>query len=197
MKTIDVKTRIAIKNIAFATDLSPASYAALPFAAEFARFYGAKVWGFHVFSPKVYPVPPSLVLPRSSHGVSRELGAKSPRHSARSRDRLRGDLGRSFCLHREKQHRPRSHRHARPDGTSKGSHGLCGGDGFSREPMSGLDSGAQSIKPPGPARRNQRNIVCNRFHTCVTGSGTLCDFPCAGARSASGFVACDRAAQKT
>ena len=37
MKTADVKTRISIKNIAFATDLSPASYAALPFAAEFAR----------------------------------------------------------------------------------------------------------------------------------------------------------------
>ncbi len=77
MKTVDVTTRISIKNIAFATDLSPASYAALPFAAEFARYYGAKVWGFHVLSPYVYPVPPSLVLPtpeQDSQEVAKQLG---------------------------------------------------------------------------------------------------------------------------
>lgn len=74
MKTVDAKTRIAVKNIAFATDLSPASYAALPFAAEFARYYGAKVWGFHVISPNVYPVPPSLLAPASDEDA--ELAAK-------------------------------------------------------------------------------------------------------------------------
>jgi nucleotide-binding universal stress UspA family protein len=74
---MDVKTRISIKNILFATDLSPSSYAALPFAAEFARLYGAKVWGFHVYSPKVYPVPPSLTVPAPGEGpqeVAQELG---------------------------------------------------------------------------------------------------------------------------
>jgi nucleotide-binding universal stress UspA family protein len=77
MKTVDVTTRISIKNIAFATDLSPASYLALPFAAEFARYYGAKVWGFHVLSPNVYPVPPSLVLPapeQDSQEAAKQLG---------------------------------------------------------------------------------------------------------------------------
>lgn len=77
MKTVDVTTRISIKNIAFATDLSPASYATLPFAAEFARYYGAKVWGFHVLSPYVYPVPPSLVLPtpeQDSQEAAKQLG---------------------------------------------------------------------------------------------------------------------------
>lgn len=76
MKTMDVKTRITVKNIAFATDLSPASYAALPFAAEFARLYGAKVWGFHAYSPKVYPVPRSLTVPAPGEGpqeVAQEL----------------------------------------------------------------------------------------------------------------------------
>ena len=77
MKTMDLKTRIGIKNILFATDLSPASYAALPFAAEFARLYGAKVWGFHVYSPKVYPVSPSLTVPVTGEGardVAQQLG---------------------------------------------------------------------------------------------------------------------------
>jgi nucleotide-binding universal stress UspA family protein len=77
MKTVHVATRISIKNIAFATDLSPASYAALPFAAEFARYYGAKVWGVHVLSPNVYPVPPSLVPPtpeQDSQEAAKELG---------------------------------------------------------------------------------------------------------------------------
>ena len=58
MKTLEVATRISVKNIAFTTDLSPASYAALSFVKEFARFYGAKVWGFYVQA-----TVPSLVLP--------------------------------------------------------------------------------------------------------------------------------------
>jgi nucleotide-binding universal stress UspA family protein len=77
MKIVDVKTRISIKNIAFATDLSPVSYTALPFAAEFARYYGAKVWGFHVLPREVYAVPPSLVLPSTdedSQEAAKQLG---------------------------------------------------------------------------------------------------------------------------
>jgi nucleotide-binding universal stress UspA family protein len=79
------KTRVGIKNIAFATDLSPASYAALPFAAEFARLYGAKVWGFHVFSPKIYPVPPSFVFQaptEDSQEVAKQLTSELEKHLA-------------------------------------------------------------------------------------------------------------------
>jgi len=85
MNIVEVKTRIRIKNIAFATDLSPASYAALPFAAEFARYYGAKVWGFHVLSPKVYPVPPTLVWPTPEEDfreVAKELRKQLEKHLA-------------------------------------------------------------------------------------------------------------------
>jgi len=57
MATIKMQARIAVKNIAFATDLSPASFAALPFAAGFARSFGARVFGFYVQSPAVYVVP--------------------------------------------------------------------------------------------------------------------------------------------
>lgn len=63
MKTIDVITPVSIQNIAFATDLSPESYAALPFAADFARRYGAKIWGFHVVVPHAYPSRPYRDMP--------------------------------------------------------------------------------------------------------------------------------------
>ncbi len=70
MKTMDVKTRISIKNIAFVTDLSPASYTALPFAEEFARCYRAKVWGFHVLSPSIYSGLPPLDSPEARRQIT-------------------------------------------------------------------------------------------------------------------------------
>ncbi len=76
MATLNAQTRIAVKNIAFATDLSPASFAALPFAAEFARHFGAKVFGFHVKSPSVYVIPEMPVLPlpdEETQGAGQEL----------------------------------------------------------------------------------------------------------------------------
>lgn len=63
MGTLKTEARIAVKNIAFATDLSPASFAALPFAAGFARSFGAKVFGFYVKSPAVYSIPEMGTVP--------------------------------------------------------------------------------------------------------------------------------------
>jgi nucleotide-binding universal stress UspA family protein len=48
MKAAQARTRIALKNILFATDFSPAANAAVPFATQIARRYGAKVYGVHV-----------------------------------------------------------------------------------------------------------------------------------------------------
>jgi nucleotide-binding universal stress UspA family protein len=48
MKAVQAKTRIALKNILFATDFSAAADAAAPFAIQIARSYGAKVYGLHV-----------------------------------------------------------------------------------------------------------------------------------------------------
>ena len=48
MKAVQAKERIALKNILFATDFSPAADAAAPFAIQIARSYGAKVYGVHV-----------------------------------------------------------------------------------------------------------------------------------------------------
>ena len=48
MSTVDVPTRIKLKNILFATDFSPAADAAIPYAAELAKRYGAKLFALHV-----------------------------------------------------------------------------------------------------------------------------------------------------
>jgi len=48
MKAVQAKARIALKSILFATDFSPAADAAVPFAIQIARSYGAKVYGAHV-----------------------------------------------------------------------------------------------------------------------------------------------------
>lgn len=48
MQAVQAITRIALKNILFATDFSQAADAAAPIAIQLARRYGAKVYGVHV-----------------------------------------------------------------------------------------------------------------------------------------------------
>jgi nucleotide-binding universal stress UspA family protein len=48
MKAAPVRTRIAIQNILFATDFSPAANAAAAFAIQLGKSYGAKVYGVYV-----------------------------------------------------------------------------------------------------------------------------------------------------
>ena len=45
---VDAKQRIALNNILFATDFSPAADAAAPIAIQIAERYGAKIYGLHV-----------------------------------------------------------------------------------------------------------------------------------------------------
>jgi nucleotide-binding universal stress UspA family protein len=56
MATVATERRIALKNILFATDFSPAAEAALPYAIGLARQYGAKVHALHVRFPATYPI---------------------------------------------------------------------------------------------------------------------------------------------
>jgi nucleotide-binding universal stress UspA family protein len=51
MKAAQAKTRIALRNILFATDLSYLAEAALPYVTELARLYGSKVYAVHVRPP--------------------------------------------------------------------------------------------------------------------------------------------------
>jgi nucleotide-binding universal stress UspA family protein len=48
MHTVEAGTRIALKNILFATDFSPCSYAALPYALSVARRFGATLHAAYV-----------------------------------------------------------------------------------------------------------------------------------------------------
>lgn len=58
MKTLDAKTRIALKNILFATDFSPAAGLGLPYALGIAARYNAKVYGVHVKPLENYAYAP-------------------------------------------------------------------------------------------------------------------------------------------
>jgi nucleotide-binding universal stress UspA family protein len=54
MKTLGAGKRIALKNILFATDFSPHSNTALPYALAIARQYGARLYGAHVVPSQDY-----------------------------------------------------------------------------------------------------------------------------------------------
>ena len=54
MKTLEAGKRIALKNVLFATDFSPYSNVALPYALAIARQYGSKVFGAHVAPAEDY-----------------------------------------------------------------------------------------------------------------------------------------------
>ena len=47
MKALDIETRIQLRNVLLATDFSPAADAAIPYAVELVKHYGAKLYAFH------------------------------------------------------------------------------------------------------------------------------------------------------
>ena len=66
--TAPVTTRIAIRNILFATDFSEVSKAALPYATDLARWYGSKIFVTHVV-----PYEPYLSVPLEPIPVDMDL----------------------------------------------------------------------------------------------------------------------------
>jgi nucleotide-binding universal stress UspA family protein len=79
MKAVQARTRIALKNILFATDFSPAAAAAAPFAVQIARSYGAKVYDVHIklFENYVVSAPEAwaAMAKLSTRGSNRRPGA--------------------------------------------------------------------------------------------------------------------------
>jgi nucleotide-binding universal stress UspA family protein len=63
MKTVETVNRIALSNVLFATDFSPFSDAALPYAISIARQYGGKVFATHVVPPSSYNIVPPDTWP--------------------------------------------------------------------------------------------------------------------------------------
>jgi nucleotide-binding universal stress UspA family protein len=55
MKTVEAGKRIVLNHILFATDFSPYSNAALPYALAIAQQYGARLYGAHVVPAEDYP----------------------------------------------------------------------------------------------------------------------------------------------
>jgi nucleotide-binding universal stress UspA family protein len=72
MKALDVHTRIQLKNILFATDFSPASDVAIPYASALAKYYGAKLYALHVKPPVVNPMTPPRSWKTLEEAASRE-----------------------------------------------------------------------------------------------------------------------------
>jgi nucleotide-binding universal stress UspA family protein len=58
MLTVDIKSRVALKNILFATDFSPVSEAAFQYAEAIARRFSSKLHAVHVVSPDAYKYVP-------------------------------------------------------------------------------------------------------------------------------------------
>lgn len=56
MKTVETPIQVQVKNILFLTDFSPAANAAIPYAAEFAKRFDAKLYALHVATPAVNPM---------------------------------------------------------------------------------------------------------------------------------------------
>jgi nucleotide-binding universal stress UspA family protein len=56
MKTVESPVRVQVKNVLFLTDFSPAASGAIPYATEFAKRFGAKLYALHVASPAVNPM---------------------------------------------------------------------------------------------------------------------------------------------
>jgi nucleotide-binding universal stress UspA family protein len=69
MKALEARTRIQVNNVLFLTDFSVAAAAAIPYAAEVAKRFGAKLYALHVQTPVVNAMTPPTTwaaLERSS-----------------------------------------------------------------------------------------------------------------------------------
>ena len=66
------RTALQISNILFATDFSPAAIAALPFAAQLAREFGAKLYAVHAKAPENYALPATEIWPIANAQLEKE-----------------------------------------------------------------------------------------------------------------------------
>jgi nucleotide-binding universal stress UspA family protein len=72
MIMFDTQKQAQLKNILFPTDFSSAANGALPYAAEIARRYGAKLYTVHVLPSDTYAMTPPETWPTSVEGAMRE-----------------------------------------------------------------------------------------------------------------------------
>jgi len=85
MKAVQARTRIAPKNILFATDFSLAADAAAPFAIQMARSYGAKVCGVHVNPFENY----ALAAPEARSAMAQAAEKEIKEHNQHLEEQLK------------------------------------------------------------------------------------------------------------
>lgn len=76
MNTIPTQARIEIKNVLFPTDFSQAGDAAIPFASEIAKRFGAKLHVLHVRPPVVNPMSEPATWPVLENAARAEAEAQ-------------------------------------------------------------------------------------------------------------------------
>ena len=86
MKAVQARTRIALKNILFATDFSPAADAAAPFAIQVAQSYGAKMYGVHVNPFDNY----TAAAPDAWAAMAAAAERQTKEHAQRLNEQLKG-----------------------------------------------------------------------------------------------------------
>jgi nucleotide-binding universal stress UspA family protein len=77
--TTELKTRISLKNILYASDFSPVAENAAPYALELARRYGSKVFAVHVRPLEIYGMAPPEswpVLREAAEALAKEQAAQ-------------------------------------------------------------------------------------------------------------------------
>lgn len=83
---LDVQTRVRFKNILFTTDYSDAAAAALPYATNLARTYGAKIWALHVNPPTINP----MTEPSSWRPLEEAAEIRKKEQTEKLREAMRG-----------------------------------------------------------------------------------------------------------
>jgi nucleotide-binding universal stress UspA family protein len=77
MKALDTQARIEIKKVLFPTDFSPAADAAIPYATEIVRRFGAKLYALHVRPPIVNPMTEPAAWPMLERAAKAEAEAQT------------------------------------------------------------------------------------------------------------------------
>jgi nucleotide-binding universal stress UspA family protein len=76
MKTLETRARVEIKSVLFPTDFSAASDAAIPYAAEIAKRFGAKLYALHVRPPVVNPMTEPATWPAIEKAAAAQAEAQ-------------------------------------------------------------------------------------------------------------------------
>jgi nucleotide-binding universal stress UspA family protein len=79
MKALESRARVEIKNVLFPTDFSSAADAAIPYAAEIVRRFGARLHALHVRPPVINPMTDRATWPVLERAAMAEADAQ--RHS--------------------------------------------------------------------------------------------------------------------